>query len=156
MNKLETLIAQYPQLNFIFTHNMPFGLSGLCVDNEIYINLNRNKTTSEQYVTISEEISHNETGTGNIIEQKTVTDRKQEQLARKLGCLRIVSLDCLIKCYEKGINTIWDIAEELEVTTECVEDAFHNIRITKGLYFYYKNYSVKFITDSHLIIEKIA
>jgi hypothetical protein len=155
MNKLETLIAQYPDITFNFSNSMPNVLSGLCVGEEVYINNNRNQTTAEKYVTVSEEIAHYEKGTGNIIEQKNITDRQQEVQARKLGCLRIVTLDNLILCYEKGITTPWDIAEELEVTASCVIDAFEYIKMTKGICFYHKNCLVHFLTDTHINIERL-
>lgn len=154
MNKLETLIAQYPEITFNFNNEMPNGLSGLCVGSEIYINNNLNQTIAEKYVTVSEEIAHFEKGIGNIIKQETITERQQEFQARKIGRLRIVTIDALILCYEKGIQTPWDIAEELEVTTACVIDAFEYIRMTKGVSFYHKNYLVHFLTDTHINIQK--
>ncbi|MES1049696.1 hypothetical protein FOA24_09720 [Bacillus thuringiensis] len=154
MNKLETLIAQYPEITFNFSNEMPNGLSGLCFDNEIYINNTLNQTTAEKYVTVSEEIAHYEKGVGNIIRQETITDRQQEFRARKIGCLRIVTINDILLCYEKGIQTPWDIADELEVTTSCVTDAFEYIRTTKGISFYHKNYLVHFLTDTHINIQK--
>lgn len=154
MNKLETLIAQYPEITFNFNNDMPNRLSGLCVGNEIYINNNLNQTIAEKYVTVSEEIAHYEYGVGNIIRQETITDRQQELQARKIGCFRIVTIDNLILCYEKGIQTPWDIADELEVTTSCVIDAFEYIRMTKGVSFYHKNHLVHFLTDTHINIQK--
>ncbi|HDR4883960.1 TPA: hypothetical protein QCR18_003205 [Bacillus cereus] len=155
MNKLETLMTQYPKITFYFSYKMPDRLSGLCVGNEIYINNNLNQTIAEKYVTVSEEIAHYEKGVGNIIRQKTITERQQELQARKIGCLRIVTIDNLILCYEKGLHTPWDIADELQVTTSCVIDAFEYIRITKGRFFSHKNYLVHFLTDTHINIQKL-
>lgn len=150
MNKLETLINKYPNLKFMFLDDMPTKLSGLCIDDEIHINNNLNTTNAERIVTVSEEITHSEFGTGNIIKQQTITDHKQEAVARKIGCLRLVSVNDLIDCFEKGILEVWEVADELEVTEQCILDALDYIKQTKGLYFFCNDKLVYFTSDSNL------
>ncbi|MDB8553771.1 ImmA/IrrE family metallo-endopeptidase [Turicibacter sanguinis] len=156
MNKLEQLMAQYPHLKYIFSKEMPNKLKGLCLGNEIYINSNTNETTAEKLVTLSEEIAHYETGSGNIIKQKNISDWKQENIARRVGNQRLVTLDSLIHCWKQGHKTSDEIADELEVTIECVEDALESYRATHGIQFEYKNYQIKFNTDTNIQIHKLA
>lgn len=156
MNKLEQLMAQYPHLEYIFSKEMPNKLKGLCLGNEIYINSNTNETTAEKLVTLSEEIAHYETGSGNIIKQKNISDWKQENIARRVGNQRLVTLDNLIYCWKKGHKTSVEIADELEVTVECIEDAIETYRIKHGMNFEYKNYQIKFNTDTNIQIHKLA
>ena len=156
MNKLEELMNQYPKLDYVFSKDMPDILKGLCLGETIYINANTNTTTAEKVVTLSEEIAHYQTGSGNIIRQKTVSDWKQENIARRVGNQRLVTLDNLIYCWKKGFETSNEIADELEVTIECVEDALESYRATHGIQFEHKNYQIKFNTDTNIQIYKLA
>ena len=119
----------------------------------IYINANYNETNAEKLVTLSEEIAHYETGVGDITDQEKMTDRKQESKARRVGDQRLVSLDQLISCWKKGCHTVEELAEELGATPKCIERAIESYRITKGLSFHYKNYRIKFNSDSNIQIE---
>jgi len=153
MNEIEKLMAKFPQLNYVFSKKMPKEFKGLCVGNVIYINANDNDTNAQKLVTLSEEIAHYETGVGDITEQEKVSDRKQENKARRLGSQRLVTLDQIISCWKKGFNTIEELAEELGVTPECIESAIESYRIKKGLSFHYKNYRIKFNSDTNIQIE---
>lgn len=150
MNRLEKLEAKYPHLTLNYTELLPSKYSGLCDGDVIHININLNNTNAKKLVVLSEEITHNEFGVGDITKQKTISDKKQEAFARKMGCLRIVVLDELVECYKKGILEVWEIAEELEVTDQCILDAMEYIKQTKGLHFFYKNRLVCFTSDSSL------
>ncbi len=156
MNKLEKIMAQYPGLDYVFSKDMPDILKGLCLGKTIYINSNTNTTTAEKVVTLSEEIAHYQTGSGNIVQQKNISDWKQENIARRVGNQRLVTLDGILHCWKQGFETSEEIAEELEVTIECVEDAIESYRITHGIRFEYKNYEIKFNTDTNIQICKIA
>ncbi|TDX47420.1 hypothetical protein DFO72_101517 [Cytobacillus oceanisediminis] len=154
MNKLEKLMDKYNHLNFTFTNDMPNKLRGLCIGNDIYINNQTNKTISEKIVTISEEIAHFETTIGNIIDQQSLMNRKQEHLARKLGGERLFTLDDLIRCWQNGIRAPWDIAEELDITVESVLATIENYRNSLGVRFRYKDYCIRFISDMNVRIKK--
>lgn len=156
MNRLEKLMNQYPGLTYVYSKDMPDILKGLCLGTTIYINSNTNTTTAEKVVTLSEEIAHYQTGSGNIIQQKTVSDRKQENIARRVGNQRLVTLDSLIYCWKQGYKTSEEIADELEVTIECVKKAIESYRITRGIKFEYKNYQINFNTDTNIQIYKLA
>ena len=155
MNKLEKLMAQYPNIEFIYSEAMPDYFKGLCVGDVIFINSKSNKTLAEKVVTLSEEIAHYETGVGNIIKQETVSDQKQEYKARQKGNQRLLSLDDLIHCWESGHTHPYEIAAELDVTTECIQHAVESYRYKNGLAFSYKNYHISFNNDMNIIINKI-
>lgn len=156
MNKMELLMAKHQYLDYVFTENMPYRLAGYCSNEVVFINLTRNKTIAEKLVTLAEETGHYMTGAGNIREQKTVIDWKQENKARRWGNQYIVTLDELIHCWHKGYKSPYEIATELEVTEECVQDAIESYRITRGMSFQYKEYQIKFITDLNLEITKLS
>lgn len=121
MDKVEKLMAAYPNINYIFDNEMPDGQSGLYVDNYVYLNP---RQTHENLVgTVAEEIAHHLTTVGDISKQSTLSDRKQERLARDIGAILVVSPYDIIKCYENGCKTIAESANFLQITVETLKTA---------------------------------
>lgn len=114
MDKVEELMAAYPNINYIFDEKMPDGQSGLYVDNYVY--LNPRQSPQQLAGTVAEEIGHHLTTVGNIIDQDTNFKRKQERQARDIGASLVVSIADIIDCYENGCREIWECAEYLSVT----------------------------------------
>ena len=54
MDKVEELMAAYPDLHFIFDKNMPEGQQGLYIDDHIYLNPKQSK--ADLLGTMGEEI----------------------------------------------------------------------------------------------------
>ena len=121
MDKVEKLMAAYPNIKYVFDSSMPDGQSGLYVDNYVYLNP---RQTHENLVgTVAEEIGHHLTTIGNIIDQDTNLKRKQERQARDIGASLVVSPSDIIDCYENGCKTIDDCVIHLGVTNQVFEDA---------------------------------
>ena len=156
MNRLEKVMANYPNLRYVFKDNMPKQYKGFCAGHVVLINNSRHETKEEIIVTVAEEIGHYVTGSGNITEQKTIVEQKQEHKARQWGNQHLVSLDDLIDCFEKGILTKHEIAEELEITEDCVTDAIESYRATKGMSFEHNGYYIKFNSDTSIQIIKLV
>lgn len=64
MDKVEELMAAYPDLHFIFDKNMPDGQQGLYIDHHIY--LNPDQSQEDLLSTIGEEIGHYLTSAGGM------------------------------------------------------------------------------------------
>lgn len=138
MNRLEQLMGVNDnRINFIFD-NMPKGLGGLTVGNEIRLSINQ--TYPEMVNQIGEEIGHYETTVGDITDQRILSNRRQELQARKRGYVMIVDLDGLIACYRADITTPWEMAEFFECTVKYIWKAIDTYRITRGCVFDYKGY----------------
>lgn len=143
MDKVEKLMAAYPNIKYVFDSSMPDGQSGLYVDNYVYLNP---RQTHENLVgTVAEEIGHHLTTVGDIVDQDTNLKRKQERLARDIGASLVVSPTDIINCYENGCKTIDDCVINLGVTNQVFEDAisyyarrFNGIKTENGYTIFFR------------------
>lgn len=142
MDKSENLMAEFSQLSYKFEPLMPKKQKGLIVGDIVY--LNPEQTAAELPATIAEEIGHYLTSVGDITRQDTVEKRKQEQKARDVGAMMVVTPEDLISCYKERLATVWECAEFLGITEETMQNA---IEVYSKVYehgFDYKNYVIKF------------
>lgn len=114
MQKDEELMSAFPHLTYFYDSAMPDKQKGWICDDVVY--LNPRQTQTELTCTIAEEIGHHLTSVGDIIEQDTIEKRKQEQRARDVGALMLVTPYDIIDCFDSGCQTIWECAEHLSVT----------------------------------------
>ncbi|MBM6742391.1 ImmA/IrrE family metallo-endopeptidase [Enterococcus gallinarum] len=121
MQLCEELMSVTPELDFIYDPLMPEKQKGFIDGNIIY--LNPNQSYYELPGTIGEEIAHHLTTVGDISKQSTLSDRKQERLARDIGAVLVVSPYDIIKCYENGCKTIAESANFLQITVETLKTA---------------------------------
>lgn len=143
MDKVEKLMAAYPNIKYVFDSSMPDGQSGLYVDNYVY--LNPRQSPQQLVGTVAEEIGHYLTTVGNIIDQDTNLKRKQERLARDIGATLVVTPYDIINCFEEGCKTIAECAEHLGVTKQVFDDAvsyysrrFDGIKTENGYTIYFR------------------
>ena len=108
MDKVEELMAAYPDLHFIFDKNMPEGQQGLYIDDHIYLNPKQSK--ADLLGTMGEEIGHYLTSAGDITAQDTNEKRKQERKARDIGAAIVVTPYDIIACFEEGCKTLLECA----------------------------------------------
>lgn len=118
------------------------GLKGLYVDGCIAID--RKLTLKEKSCVLAEEIGHHLTSAGNILDQKNDNNRKQEYRARLVSYDIQVGLEGIIKCYEAGCNSLYTMAEHLDVTEDYLNDALEAYKNKYGTYVEYKNYIIYF------------
>lgn len=111
MDKVEELMAAYPDLHFIFDKNMPEGQQGLYIDDHIYLNPKQSK--ADLLGTMGEEIGHYLTSAGDITAQDTNEKRKQERKARDIGAAIVVTPYDIIACFEEGCKTLLECASFL-------------------------------------------
>lgn len=121
MDKAEELMSMFPEVTYIYDANMPEGLPGLNVENSIY--LNPNVSNHELNSAIAEELGHYLTTVGNIVDQKTNEERKQERKARDVGAILIVTPYDIVDCFNEGCQTAKQCAAYLEVTEQTFTDA---------------------------------
>jgi Domain of unknown function (DUF955). len=142
MNKAELLMSQFSHLKYIYDNNMPPKLKGFCNDDVIH--LNPNQETDELAGTIGEEIGHYLTGVGDIIDQKTVEEKRQEKKARDVGVQLVVTLEDIIDCYKQGLVERWECAEYLGITLKTLNHAISVYAQKKNGKYRYSHYSIKF------------
>ncbi|MFJ7972662.1 ImmA/IrrE family metallo-endopeptidase [Psychrobacillus sp. NPDC096389] len=137
----ERLIMEYPQVKII-EKALPKGLPGLYYDNVIEIDKFKNKY--EKHCILAEELGHYETTYGDITDLKDMRSVKLEQIARRWGYEKIVSLDRLIDCYERGQTTLEEVCLNLEVTPEYLKNVIDYYIEKYGIYKLYKEYKINF------------
>ena len=145
MNKLESLMANYPELNYRIEPMMPENQKGLYINNVVY--LNPNQSNEEMVGTLAEEIGHHLTSVGDIIEQNNNEKRQQEQRARDCGCKLLITPQDFIDCYHERLIYVWQCAEFLGVTTEYLQDAIKSYSKLYENGMIYKNYQIIFRCD---------
>lgn len=93
---------------------------------------------------LAEELGHYYTGVGNILEQSSVSDRKQEFRARMWGYNQMVGLSGLVSAAKAGCRNMYEVAEHLDVTEEYLQEALIAYRSKYGLGKALDNYWITF------------
>ncbi|EIZ2004553.1 ImmA/IrrE family metallo-endopeptidase, partial [Listeria monocytogenes] len=107
---------QFPELTIIEDRNMQEFHKGLYYNSRIFVN--PRQSDIEMRCTLAEEIGHHKLSVGNIVNQNTVNDRKQEKLARNWGYESLIPLRKIIDAYYEGFTDYYEVADFLEVTEE--------------------------------------
>lgn len=126
-------------------------IRGLYCDGTVALN-SQIETSKERACILAEELGHHHTSVGVIVDLSDAQNRKQERQARIWAYNKQIGLRGLIRAYENGCRSRYEIAEFLEVTEEFLEDAINCYREKYGVYTIIDNYVLYFIPQ--LIISK--
>lgn len=99
---------------------------------------------TEKKCTLAEELGHYHTTVGDIIDQSSDSNRKQELRARLWSYNKLIGLHGIISCYKAGCQTAYDMADHLGVTEEFLQEALQCYRSKYGIYTRFDNYVVYF------------
>lgn len=103
---------------------------------------------------LAEELGHYYTTAGRIIEQQSISDRKQERMARLWAYNKRIGLSGIIQGYRKHCRNLHELAECLEVSEDFLKEALECYREKYGCYTELDGYLIMF--EPHLaVIEKI-
>lgn len=119
------------------------GYNGRIYKNRIAINKDI-ETTTEKACILAEELGHYHTTVGDILDQSTAENRKQELRARVWAYDRLLSLSEIIRAYEHGCQNRHEIAEYLEVTEGFLLEAIERYRAKYGICATCSGYTVYF------------
>ena len=128
------------------------GLKGLYFDGCIAIDQNIS-TSVEKSCIYAEELGHHYTSVGNILEQTSVENRKQELKARIWGYNLRIGLNGIINAYKHGCRNRYEIAEYLDVTEKYLTEALSAYASIYGLYTQFDNYIVYFNNGGVAVFE---
>lgn len=117
------------------------GYGGRIYKNRIAIH-NEIETSAEKSCILAEELGHHYTTVGNILDQSSVSNRKQELRARMWAYNKLIGLMGIIKSYEHGCQSYHEMAEYLDVTEEFLRDALKR---------YHQKYGVCTTVDNYII-----
>lgn len=107
-------------------------------------------TTTEKACVLAEEIGHYHTGSGNIIDQTNVVNRKLEMKGRVWRYNKMIGLYGLISAAKAGRHNAYDIADYLGVTEAYLLEALAAYKGKYGLGRYVNNYWIMFEPALHV------
>ena len=106
------------------------------------IAIKKDMTETEKKCVMAEELGHYYTATGEILDQSSVSNRKQELRGRAFAYNKLVGLTGIVGAYKHGCTSITESAEYLDVTEEF---------LTEALNYYKTKYGKGARIDNHII-----
>ncbi len=146
MTKYETLLENASDAGVIVDETSHFcgtKIKGLYLDKHIAISKDIS-TDTEKACILAEELGHHYTATGNILDQSTVGNRKQEMRGRIVAYNKLVGLRGIVDAYLHHCQSISESAEYLEITEEFLIDSLNYYRNKYGVYTKLDNYVIVF------------
>ena len=146
LNKFEELCQTASDTNVDIV-NYSFSSSrikGLYCNGNVAIN-NEIDTDAERICVLAEELGHHVTTSGNILDQSSASNRKQERIARMWAYNRLIGLRGIVDCYNAGCQNTYEMAETLNVTEDFLLEALFCYKEKYGVYAQMDNYIVYFI-----------
>lgn len=99
---------------------------------------------TEKACVLAEELGHHYTATGNILDQSTVENRKQEMYGRAHAYNRLIGLRGIIAAYLRNCPNAYEMADYLGVTEEFLQEALSYYTNKYGVCTQVDNYVVFF------------
>lgn len=101
-------------------------------------------TETEKKCVLAEELGHHYTGCGDILDQSTLSNRKQERYGRIYSYNKLVGLIGIIDAYKHNCRNLYESAEHLDVTEEFLNEAISYYRSKYGTSVTVDNYTIFF------------
>lgn len=97
-------------------------IKGLYSDKMIWVNRNI-PTSIEKTCILAEELGHYHTSVGDILDQNSLSNRKQEKRARNWAYEKLVPFSALVQAYKQGIRNRHELADHFDVTEDFLDAA---------------------------------
>ena len=146
----ETLLKEYDNSKLIIREKPLRGSMGRIKGNRIAIR--KDMTESQKACVLAEELGHYHTTVGNILDQTSVENVKQERRARIWAYEKQIGLQGLVNCFEERCRTEYEMATSLGVTEEFLKEALTYYKQKYGVYTKYQYYTIYF--EPTLLIHK--
>lgn len=148
----DELVIEATRNNVIIKENRRFKSRALALINGNIIGISKNADTSiKKSCLLAEELGHFYTSTGNILDQKDSTNRKQEYRARLWSYDKQIGLQGIVSAYKARCMNKSDIAEHLGVTEGFLKEAIECYRHKYGLAIKLDNYVIGFEPSLYVI-----
>lgn len=109
------------------------------------IGINKELTEVEKVCALAEEIAHHLIGSGDILDQRDIRNRKQELRARQMSYFDLVPLSSIVNAYKARISGRHEIAEFLGVTEDFLQHSINRYTEKFGLAVVYEEkYIIRF------------
>lgn len=140
MTTYEDLLSEADNNGLIAKEKSLRANKGRIMGNRIAIK--RDMTETEKKCILAEELGHYYTGVGNILDQSSVSSRKQEMHGRVHAYNRLVGLIGIIDSYKAHCQNLTESAKHLHVPEDFLNEAL----------LYYKNkYGISTRLDNYVI-----
>lgn len=126
-----------------FEKPMPKSTKGLYAENVIWINKTIS-ATNEKSCVLAEELGHYHTTVGDILDQSSTKNRKQEKQARSWAHKKLIPLERIIDAHKECIRSKFELAEFLEVTEDFLMEAIKQYKNKYGTHVNIENYTIFF------------
>lgn len=110
-------------------------------------------TEKEKKCVMAEELGHYYTGVGNILDQSSASNRKQELHGRIYAYNKLVGLMGIIDAYKNNCMNLGETAEFLDVTEEFLKEALTYYKTKYGYYVIIDNYTILF--EPHIAVFEL-
>ena len=101
-------------------------------------------TTVEKACILAEELGHYFTTVGDILDQNSAANQKQELRARAWAYKKALQLGDIVRAFRYGCRNRYEIAEYLGVTEAFLQDGIYYYKGKYGPYTKYGNYIIYF------------
>lgn len=141
----DNLLDEADKENIYVIENAKFQSKASGLINNDVIGINKNVRSSTQRTCIlAEELGHYYTSSGNILDQSSAANRKQERTARVWAYNRLIGLSGIVECYKAGCRNPYEMAEQLGITEEFLTDALTCYKQRYGTFATTGNYIILF------------
>lgn len=141
----DNLLDEADKENIYVIENAKFQSKASGLINNDVIGINKNvRSSAQRSCILAEELGHYHTSSGNILDQSSVANRKQELHARAWAYNRLIGLYGIINAYRSGCRNGYEIAEHLNITEEFLNEALQYYRNKFGLCTTVDNYVIYF------------
>lgn len=108
------------------------------------IAIKKDMTEAEKKCVLAEELGHYYTAVGNILDQSSVANRKQELRGRIMAYNRLAGLIDIVSAYQHRCQNLTDVAEYLDVSESFLNEALLYYKNKYGTYVKLNNYVIIF------------
>lgn len=141
----ENLLQEAADDNVYVIESAPFRSQAEGLINNDVIGINRTvRDSNRKACVLAEELGHYHTTVGNILDQSSADNRKQEYRARLWSYNKMIGLRGIIDCHNAGCHTAYEMADHLGVTEEFLQEAIRCYRSKYGQCTICDNYAVYF------------
>ncbi|MDO4267422.1 MAG: hypothetical protein Q4C73_03030 [Eubacteriales bacterium] len=138
----EELLAETDALGIPVTEKPFRTYDGRIKNNKIY--LRTGLSDAQKACVLAEELGHYHTTVGDIIDQQSVSDVKQELRARSWAYDKMIGLFGLVEAYRHGCTSLYEVANYLDVTEVFLRDALEAYRRKYGTGVRCRDYYISF------------
>lgn len=142
MTTYDDLLIEADNNNLITKEKPLRGNKGRIKGNRIAIK--KDLTETEKKCVLAEELGHHYTAVGDILDQSTVENRKQEMRGRIVAYNKLVGLRGIVDAYLHHCQNLAEAAEYLGVTEEFLSDSITYYKNKYGVFATVDNYTVVF------------